>query len=115
MKFLLLIGGNRAAWDAMSPEDWAESEGVHGALIAALKQSGEFIECNELAVTPAGARIVRTAAGSTEWTDGPLHDADDFASGYYLIECADIDRATEIAGELYESRFSPIEVRQVGS
>ena len=99
----------------MSPEDWTESEGVHGALIATLKQSGEFIECNELAVTPEGARIVRTTDATLAWTAGPLHEADDFASGYYLIDCVDIDRATEIAGQLYESRFSPIEVRQVGT
>jgi len=46
-------------------------------------------------------------------TPGPLHDDRDFASGY-LLNCVDIERASEIAGQLHESRFAPIEVRQVG-
>jgi hypothetical protein len=87
MKFLLLIGGNRAEWVKLTPGDWAASESAHGSLISRLRQSGEFIECNELAVTPAGARIVRSVDGATVSTPGMLHDADDFASGYYLVDC----------------------------
>jgi len=115
MKFLLLIGGSYEAWARLGPDDWSENEEPHGALIAQLKQAGEFIECHELNVTPAGARIVRTANGVTSTIDGPLHDSGDFASGYYVLECADIDRASEIAAQLYESRFAPIEVRQIGA
>jgi hypothetical protein len=114
MKFLLLIGGNRDEWAKLTPEDWTQSEGVHGTLIAALKQSGEFIECNELGVTPETARVIRTIGGAPASTDGPLYDSDDFASGYYLVDCVDIDRASEIAAELYESSFCPIEVRLAG-
>ncbi|WP_394768857.1 YciI family protein [Lacisediminihabitans sp.] len=114
MKFMLLIGGNRDAWAALTPEDWSDNEKAHGELIADLKKSGEFIECDELNVTPQGARIVRTDHGAPSVADGPLHDGDDFASGYYLLDCADIDRACAIAARLYESRFAPIEVRQVG-
>lgn len=113
-KFLLLIGGNRDAWAALTPDDWSDNEGAHRALIAQLKQTGEFIECDELNVDPAGARIIRTADGVTSSADGPLHDGDDFASGYYLLDCSHIERASEIAAQLYESRFAPIEVRQVG-
>jgi hypothetical protein len=115
MKFLLLIGGSRDAWATLTPDDWSENERTHLALIAHLKQTGEFIECDELNVTPAGARIIRTADGATSSTDGPLHDGDDFASGYYLLDCSDIERASEIAAKLYESRFAPIEVRQIGA
>lgn len=115
MKFLLLIGGNHEAWDKLGPDDWSDNEKAHGALISHLKQTGEFIECDELNVTPAGARIVRTANGVTSNSVGPLHGGDDFASGYYLLDCADIERASAIAAQLYESRFAPIEVRQIGA
>lgn len=115
MKYLLLIGGRRDAWAGLGPDDWSENERTHGALIAELKQTGEFIECNELDVTRAGARVVRTSDGVASISDGPLHDGGDFASGYYLLECVGIERASEIASRLYESRFAPIEVRQVGA
>ncbi|HEY8913382.1 YciI family protein [Lacisediminihabitans sp.] len=114
-KFLLLIGGSRDAWATLTPDDWSDSERAHVTLIAQLKQTGEFIECDELNVAPEGARIVRTAHGVTSAADGPLHDGDDFAAGYYLLNCADIERASEIAAHLYESRFAPIEVRQIGA
>jgi hypothetical protein len=103
MKFLLLIGASQEAWARLGPADWSDNEKAHGALIAHLKETGEFIECDELNVTPAGARIIRTDNGVT------------FNSGYYLLDCADIERASAIAAQLYESRFAPIEVRQVGS
>ena len=114
MKYMLLIGGNRDAWATLSDDDWAASVEQHGRLIAELKQSGEFLECNELASTPEAARIVRQVDGAASTTPGPLHDDGDFASGYYLLNCADIDRACVVAARLHESRFAPIEVRQVG-
>ena len=115
MKFLLLVGGSQEAWAKLGPADWSANERAHGALIAQVKQTGEFIECGELNVTPAGARIVRTEKGVTSNSDGPLHGGENFASGYYLLDCADIERASAIAAELYESRFAPIEVRQIGA
>jgi hypothetical protein len=115
MKFMLLIGGNRSAWSRLSEADWSASKKVHADLIAELKRSGEFIECDELDATSAGARVVRSEDGVATPVEGPLHEGGDFASGYYLLECRDIDRASEVAGQLYESRFAAIEVRQVGS
>jgi hypothetical protein len=114
MKFMLLIGGSHAAWDQVSPEAWAESEAAHGTLIDELRASGEFLECDELNVTESGARVVRRPGDSVASTPGPLSDNGNFASGYYLVNCRDIARAEEIAGRLHESRFAPIEVRQVG-
>lgn len=114
MKFLLLIGGSREEWDRLSPSDWSDNQAAHGALIASLRKSGEFVECNELKVTPDGARVVRNAGGVASVIDGPLNESGNFASGYYIIDCVDIDRACAIASQLYESRFAPIEVRQIG-
>ncbi len=110
MKFMLLIGASRAEWARLGPADWADNQAAHGALIAELRQTGEFIECNELSAEPGGARVVRHDSA----LDGPLDDTGNFASGYYLVNCADIERACAIAKRLYESRFGPIEGRQVG-
>jgi hypothetical protein len=114
MKFMLLIGGNRAEWAKLSDDEWSASVEQHGRLIAELKLSGEFLECNELASTQEGSRVIRQVEGLVSAAAGPLHDDSDFASGYYLLNCVDIERASDVAAQLHESRFAPIEVRQVG-
>ena len=114
MKFMLLIGGSHAAWNAMSESMWKDSEATHARIIAELQQSGEFIACEELRTKTGGARDIRAETGTVKITDGPLDPAGNFASGYYLVEVADLDRATEITAQLYETRFAPIEVREVG-
>ena len=96
MKFMLLIGGSRIGWGKLTPEDWSQSEAAHIDLIAQLKVTGGFIECDELDTSRDGARVVRTYPGTTTVSEGPLHDEGEFASGYYLLECADIVRACEI-------------------
>ncbi len=113
MKFMLLIGGSHEAWARLSPSDWSDSRAAHGLLIASLRQTGEFLECNELNVAPLGARVVRITNGEASAIDGPLKESGNFASGYYIVDCVDIDRACAIASQLYEGRFAPIEVRQV--
>lgn len=115
MKFLLLIGGSREAWARLSPSEWSDSRAAHGALIGSLRQTGEFLECNELSVEPPGARVVRVAGGAVSASDGPLGECGNFASGYYMIDCVDMGRACAIASQLYEARFAPIEVRRVGA
>lgn len=37
----------------------------------------------------------------------------DIVAGYYIVDCADLDRAVEIAGKLGEARLWPIEVRRI--
>jgi len=106
---MLLIYGNHAAWDRMTEADWAENEAVHGRLIAELKSTGELLEVNEL--LPEHSRIVRTTKGVPNVTEGAYNESVEFVSGYYLLNCAGINRASEIAGKLAEAEFSLIEVR----
>ena len=46
-------------------------------------------------------------------TDGPFIEAKEWVGGFYLVDCASIDRAVEIAGRFVEARYSPVEVRQL--
>jgi hypothetical protein len=77
-----------------------------------LKASGELLDVQELAV--ADAKIVRSQSGTPSVVDGPFSEGIQFISGYYLIDCVDVDRATEIAGRLAEVKFAPIEVCRLG-
>ena len=86
---------------------------AHVALQQELKASGEFVDTNELPVD--NAKIVRTKGGVSEVTDGPFVEIKEIVAGYYIVECAGIGRATEIAGKLAEAEFGLVEVRQMTS
>ena len=113
MKYMILIYGNMDAWNAMTPDSFSALMAAHGALQEELKASGEFVDTNEL---PAeNAKIVRTRGGVSEVTDGPFVEIKEIVAGYYIVECAGLDRAIEIAGKLAEAEFGLVEVRQMSS
>lgn len=82
---------------------------AHRAVQAELKASGELIDTSEL----AEGRLVRRTSGELVVTDGPYTETAEIIGGYYLVDCVDIDRATEIAGRFVEAEFAPIEVRRI--
>jgi hypothetical protein len=108
---MLLIYGNAATWDAMSALGQDEVMRAHGAVIKELTASGELV-ANQ-ALTTADARVVRVSGGVPAITDGPFTEAKEVLAGYYLVDCATLERAVAIAGRLPEAPFSPIEVRRV--
>ena len=113
MKYMILIYGNVESWKAMDAESFAALMAAHGALQQELRASGEFVDTNELPVQ--NAKIVRKKGGRTEVTDGPFVEVKEIVAGYYIVECDGMERATEIAGQLAETEFGLVEVRQMTS
>jgi hypothetical protein len=113
MKYMILIYGNVESWKSMDADSFRALMAAHSALQEELKASGEFVDTNELPVE--NAKIVRTKGGVSDVTDGPFVEIKEIVAGYYIVECAGIDRATEIAGKLAEAEFGLVEVRQMTS
>jgi hypothetical protein len=112
MKYLLMIYGNHASWNALTKEAVARFERAHQSVQEELTASGELIDTQELAVEDS--KVVRTSGGRSVVTAGPFTEGTQFISGYYLIDCPDMERATEIAGRFAEAEFAPIEVLRLG-
>lgn len=110
MKYMVLIYGNQATWDALGTR-MDEVERAHRAVQEELTASGELVGTQ--ALSTVGARTVRVQDGVPAVTDGPFTEAKELLAGYYLVDCASRDRAVEIAGRLPEAPYSPIEVRRV--
>ena len=51
--------------------------------------------------------------GGTLTTDGPFAEVKEYLVGFYLVECADLDRAVEIAAKVPEAFMGLVEVRPV--
>jgi hypothetical protein len=112
MRFQILIYNN-PEFDAGFRGDLRdEVDRTHAAVISELKASGELIETNELSTE--AAVVVRTDSHKrVHTTDGPFIEAKEWVGGFYLVDCASIDRAVDIAGRFVEARYSPVEVRQL--
>ena len=110
-KFMLVIYGNHEGWGALGAEGSQRIMAAHRSVTDELTANGELVETHELSTS--AARVVRTSAGTPAVTDGPFVETKEIVAGYYIVDCASIDRATEIAGRLGEAEFAPIEVRQI--
>lgn len=108
MKYMLLIYGNEETWAALRADGMDAVLDAHRAVLAELRASGELVAADGL--TAAGARVVRVVDGVQAVTDGPFTEAKEVLAGYYLVNCS-LERATELAAQLPEARYSPIEVR----
>jgi hypothetical protein len=111
-KFMLLIYGNYEGWNALGEGGGKRIMAAHRAVTDELVANGELVETHEL--RPDDAKVVRSSAGIPTVTDGPFVETKEIVAGYYIVDCASIDRATEIAGRLGEAEFAPIEVRPLG-
>lgn len=120
MKYVILIYGNpesRKIWEGLSGQARASGLRVYAELTKSLADSGELIMTQALA-DPALTRRVPATPGFGDLrdlggleTDAPLAEAKEYLAGFYLVDCADIDRALAIAARVPEAAYGMVEVR----
>jgi hypothetical protein len=59
------------------------------------------------------ATSVRVRRGAADIVDGPFAVTKEMLAGYYLVDCADLDEALELAARIPAARWGTIEVRPV--
>jgi hypothetical protein len=115
---------SRELWEGFSDAERAEGFGAYAILTEDLAASGELVVAEALA-DPSLARRVPAAEGAALTTDGPFAEgaalttdgpfaeAKEQLAGFFLIECADIECAMEIAAQVPEAELGLVEVRPV--
>ena len=109
MKYMILTYGSQRDYDAMagkagdepswSAQDFAAMGAFMESFNSELDESGELVETRGL-VNPVHARRIRLQNGVPVVTDGPYAETAEVLAGYWIVECASFDRATEIAARL---------------
>ncbi len=109
MKFMISTYATQADYDAMggkaspgtewSPEDFAAMGTFMEAFNRELDESGELVETRGLDA-PVHSRRIQLKAGLPVVTDGPYAETQEVLAGYWIVDCASFDRATEIAAKL---------------
>jgi hypothetical protein len=123
MKYLVLIYSNPTSWAhptfehsdyyrSAPPEERVAMDTQFGELMREISESGELVSGTPLA-EPATTRTVRVRDGDTMTTDGPFAESKEQMAGFFVLDCVDIDRATELAARFPDARFGRIEVRPI--
>jgi hypothetical protein len=115
VKYLLLIYHNpqaRQIWESFSEEQKSEGLALYAALNNDLAASGELIVAEALE-DPSRATRVTVTDGQTVAGDGPYAETKEHLAGIYLVECASLERAVEIAGRIPEAAIGGVEVRPI--
>jgi len=112
VRYMLLIYGDETQQEAGAPDapeisppwleytSWLLREGIHTA--------GERLAGSSTATT------VRVRDGNRLVTDGPFAETKEVLGGYYIIECADLDKALEAAARCPAAMFGgSVEVRPI--
>jgi hypothetical protein len=115
VKYVILIYSNpesREIWANIPAEQRRTGLEAYEALNTELEASGELI-VTEALVEPSRAKRVSVSEGRTVTSDGPFPEAKELLGGFYLVDCASEERATEIAARIPEAYLGLVELRPV--
>jgi hypothetical protein len=112
MRYMLLLYGEPAPPEAVTPEVWEHVVRSHTEFTRKLQDAGAYVDSAPL--EPAeNAKTVRLRRRERLVTDGPFAETREVLGGYYLIEAASLDDAVAWAHELDSMADGSIEVRPI--
>jgi hypothetical protein len=112
MRYMLLIYSDKDTRGRMTPEELEKISAGFGAFTQEIAGTGELISASALQDVDT-ATTIRLQAGEPVATDGPFAETKEYLCGSYVVECADLDRAIELAGRCPGVALGSIEVRPV--
>jgi hypothetical protein len=93
--------------DTPEKKEMLADYGAFGATAAAVLRGGAAL------YPTTTATVVHVAGTETVTTDGPFAETKEVLTGFYLMECADLDEAVRWAAQIPGARSGKVEVRPV--
>jgi hypothetical protein len=112
MTYALLIYRSLRAVDSLPAAEERDVLAGHTALQAEAGATGQLHAVARLDDADA-ACTVRGSKGAHEVTDGPYAETKEWLVGFYLIDCEDLDQATQRAAQISPDENHVVEVRPV--
>ena len=99
-------------WTIWEEEDELDREeaGRYREFAEAAAREG-VLRGGEVLDHPSSATVVRVRHGETLLTDGPFAETKEQLTGYFVLECDDLDQALTLAARIPGARHGAIEVR----
>ena len=112
MRYMLIIHNDAERHPTPGGPGWDELMADYLRFNEGLAVAGQAVQGEALA-SPATATTVRMLNGRMLLTDGPFAETKEWMSGYYLVDCDDLDQATRLAAQIPSAAFGSVEVRPV--
>jgi hypothetical protein len=112
MKYLLLICSDEDQFATLNQEDGEAMLAEYGVFAEEMAGRGVLAGGERLRPT-ADATTVKVRSGEVLLSDGPFAETKEQIGGYFLVDCADLDEAIEIAAKIPGARVGSIEVRPI--
>jgi hypothetical protein len=112
-KYLVMIFGNQADYDAMNgkPSEgrpvWSQQDlqamfQFMESINNDLAESGEFVDGQGLGEPSKAVVVTAGADGAPVVSDGPYGETREVLAGYWVLDCASVERVTEIAKRIHQ-------------
>jgi hypothetical protein len=112
-QYMLLIYDDPSSSPAAdSPEAQKEFQ-EYFAFGEQAQEKGLMVGGAPLQATDTATTVRVNGGGEAVLTDGPFADTKEWLAGYYILECPDLDTATEQAAKIPAARHGSVEVRPV--
>lgn len=114
MRYLILIQSNpasRALWEELTDDQRMEFGRAHMDLHDRWLDSGDLVASEGL-TGPEMAVHVSVRDGKIS-TDGPFAEVKEYLAGFYVVDCANIEEAIELAALVPDALTGSVEVRPV--
>ncbi|MFF0475366.1 YciI family protein [Streptomyces sp. NPDC004284] len=111
MKYLVMVQGAQADYEAMAGRgtaqypswDKAQLQTMFDHMNAVTEEAagrGELVDAQGLAAPSTTRFVTVDGEGRPVVTDGPYAETKEVLAGYWVLDCASLDRVTEIAAQV---------------
>ena len=108
-RYLVMLRGDQATWDAWTDDDMARNSERHAAFARLAPTRGHTIVGGEELTHPGGALVVRRSTdGTGTVSDGPYTELVEQVGGYYVVETDDVH---DLAAVLAQTLSEGVEIR----
>ena len=112
MRYMLIIHNDAETHPKPGGPGWDQLMAGYVAFSEELSRLGRPFTGDPLA-SPDAATTVRVREGRRVLSDGPFAETKEWLSGYFVIECGDLDEAVDLAGKIPSAAFGSVEVRPI--
>lgn len=112
MRYMLLIYEDEAAAAQATQEEQEIAYVDYANYTEEVKNRGILLAGDALMPTHT-ATTVRVRDGKILTTDGPFAETKEQLGGFYMLNCKDLDEATELAAKIPGARRGSVEIRPV--
>jgi hypothetical protein len=110
MRYLCLIYLDEQELANLPPQDASDLNQAHHDVNEQFKAAGQFRAAEALGPAQE-TKTVRVRNGKVAVRDGPFAEAKEMVAGFYFLEAATLEEATQLAARIPSAGIGAIEVR----